>query len=213
MNDGTTGGGPPSVLLVDDTADLRALVRMALERRGDFRVVAEAGDGREGVDSAKAHQPDVVLLDIAMPVMSGLEALPLIREVCPTSTVIMLSGFGADKMAAQALQAGADGYIQKGQPIRALLAQVHSLVETARSRGTLDQSLDGGRRGDRRRRRSPITWRRPGSTAPTALRPSGRGAGRGGGTDPLARHGWPDQSRHHATLRAATSRGTPAALR
>ena len=148
MNDGTTGGGPPSVLLVDDTADLRALVRMALERRGDFRVVAEAGDGREGVDSAKAHQPDVVLLDIAMPVMSGLEALPLIREVCPTSTVIMLSGFGADKMAAQAIEAGADGYIQKGQPIRALLAQVHSLFDEARSRGTLNQGLDDGRRGD-----------------------------------------------------------------
>ena len=146
MNEGTAGGQPPSVLLVDDTADLRALVRMALERRGDFRVVAEAGDGREGVDSAKAHQPDVVLLDIAMPVMSGLEALPLIREVCPTSTVIMLSGFGADKMATQALRAGADGYIQKGQPIRVLLAQVHSLVEAAQRRDT--DPVGGERRGD-----------------------------------------------------------------
>ena len=148
MND-PAAGEPPSVLLVDDTADLRALVRMALERRGDFRVVAEAGDGREGVDVAKAHQPDVVLLDIAMPVMSGLEALPLIREVCPTSTVIMLSGFGADKMAAQALEAGADGYIQKGQPIRALLAQVNSLFEAARSRQTLDHGGDDEHRGDR----------------------------------------------------------------
>ena len=132
---------------MDDTPDLRALVRMALERRGDFRVVAEAGDGLEGVDTAKAHQPDVVLLDIAMPVMSGLEALPLIREVCPTSTVIMLSGFGADKMAAQALEAGADGYIQKGQPIRALLAQVHSLFEAARTR-TRDRRGDDEHGGD-----------------------------------------------------------------
>ena len=148
MNEGTAGGQPPSVLLVDDTPDLRALVRMALERRGDFRVVAEAGDGREGVDSAKAHQPDVVLLDIAMPVMSGLEALPLIREVCPTSTVIMLSGFGADKMSAQALLAGADGYIQKGQPIRALLAQVHSLVEAAQNGDTRDRHVNGEQRGN-----------------------------------------------------------------
>ena len=147
MTDQPTAGGPPSVLLVDDTPDLRALVRMALERRGDFRVVAEAGDGLEGVDSAKAHQPDVVLLDIAMPVMSGLEALPLIREVCPTSTVIMLSGFGADKMAAQAIEAGADGYIQKGQPIRALLAQVHSLFEGRRHRTGLDRG-DEGQGGD-----------------------------------------------------------------
>ena len=147
MND-PAGGQPPSVLLVDDTADLRALVRMALERRGDFRVVAEAGDGREGVDTAKTHQPDVVLLDIAMPVMSGLEALPLIREVCPTATVIMLSGFGADKMAAQALDAGADGYIQKGQPIRALLAQVSSMIEAARSRNTLNHGGVDEHRGD-----------------------------------------------------------------
>jgi DNA-binding NarL/FixJ family response regulator len=136
---------------VDDTPDLRALVRMALERRGDFRVIAEAGDGREGVHSAQAHQPDVVLLDIAMPVMSGLEALPLIREASPGSAVIMLSGFGADRMAAQAVEAGADGYIQKGQPIRALLAQVHSLVEAAQYRGTLDRRVDDERRGDHTR--------------------------------------------------------------
>jgi DNA-binding NarL/FixJ family response regulator len=147
VNDAPAGGRAPSVLLVDDTPDLRALVRMALERRGDFQVVAEAGDGLQGVDAAEEHQPDVVLLDIAMPVMSGLEALPLIRRVCPTSTVIMLSGFGADKMAAQALAAGADGYIQKGQPIRVLLAQVHALVESSRRPGILGPGPDQ-RRGE-----------------------------------------------------------------
>ena len=133
VNDGA-GEDAPTVLLVDDTSDLRALVRMALERRGDFRVVAEAADGQEGVDEAKTHQPDVVLLDIAMPVMSGLEALPLIREASPTSTVIMLSGFGAEKMADTATSGGADGYIQKGLPLRSLLAQVHTLFEETHTR-------------------------------------------------------------------------------
>ena len=184
MNQGTAGGASPSVLLVDDTPDLRALVRMALERGGDFRVVAEAADGREGVDSAKEHQPDVVLLDIAMPVMSGLEALPMIREACPTSTVIMLSGFGADKMAAQALRAGADGYIQKGQPIRALLAQVHALVEAAQHRDTLDRRV--GRRAPGRRPAAARPRRdRPTSAARPTTRPPP--TARSGGTPGLVR--------------------------
>ena len=87
-----------SVLLVDDTPDVRMLVRRALERSGGLEVVAEVGDGAAAVEAARHHQPDVVLLDIAMPVMDGLEALPLIRQVAPRATVIMLSAFTADEM-------------------------------------------------------------------------------------------------------------------
>ena len=117
------------VLLVDDTPEIRMLVRRALERGGNLEVVAEAGDGAEGVDAARAHRPDVVLLDIAMPVMDGLEALPLIREALPDATVIMLSGFGAEQMVTKALASGADGYIQKGQPMRELVGRVHELMD------------------------------------------------------------------------------------
>jgi DNA-binding NarL/FixJ family response regulator len=127
----TTYSGAPeprTVVLVDDTPDVRALVRRALERDGGLRVVAEAGDGSAGLEAVLEHQPDAVLLDIAMPVMDGLEALPLIREASPQTTVIMLSGFGADQMVEKALDSGAAGYIQKGRPMRELVSQVHSLM-------------------------------------------------------------------------------------
>jgi DNA-binding NarL/FixJ family response regulator len=128
----TSGAGAPeprTVVLVDDTPDVRALVRRALERNGGLRVVAEAGDGSAGLEAVREHQPDAVLLDIAMPVMDGLEALPLILAASPQTTVIMLSGFGADQMVNKALDAGAAGYIQKGRPMRELVSHVHSLLD------------------------------------------------------------------------------------
>ena len=131
--------GTRSVLLIDDTPEIRMLVRRALERSGGLQVVAEAGDGASGLDAARTHQPDVVLLDIAMPVMDGLEALPLIRETLPGATLIMLSGFGATQMVDKALALGADGYIQKGHTMGDLVARVHELMDVA--------DAPGGRRG------------------------------------------------------------------
>jgi signal transduction histidine kinase len=132
------GAGPPTaplrVVVVDDTPDLRDLMRMALERSGDFVVVGEADNGRAGVEATAEHQPDVVFLDIAMPVMDGLEALPLARAACPGATIVMLSGFGASEMTGRAMEGGADGYIQKGQPLGALLTQVRALVDRAEAR-------------------------------------------------------------------------------
>jgi DNA-binding NarL/FixJ family response regulator len=116
-------------VIIDDTPDLRDLLRMALQRRGEFQVVAEAENGREGIEVVRTQQPELVLLDIAMPVMDGLEALPQIREVASLATVVMLSGFNATEMAERALSLGAHGYIQKGTPIRQLLEKVRSLVE------------------------------------------------------------------------------------
>src|SRR4029079_9605511 len=112
----------------DDTPDLRDLLTMALERTGEFRVVAHAENGSQAIDLALAHDPDLVLLDIAMPVMDGLEALPQVREACPQAIVVMLSGLRASEMTAKALAGGADGYIQKGQPLGRLLSQLRTLV-------------------------------------------------------------------------------------
>ena len=106
---------PIRVVLVDDSADLRLLVRLALEREADFTIVAEAGDGDSGVAAVAAHKPHLVLLDIAMPVMDGLQALTLIREESPGSIVVMLSAFtGSSGAIDRALALGAHGYIEKG---------------------------------------------------------------------------------------------------
>lgn len=114
------------VLVADDVEDLRDLVRISLERSGHFRVVAQACDGAEAVHLSKLHQPDLCLLDMAMPVMDGLEALPRIREVAPDCTVVVLSGFDAERMASSAIDAGAAGYVTKGlrpdELVRELLA-------------------------------------------------------------------------------------------
>ncbi len=134
MSADNLGPEPLRVVVVDDTPDLRDLMRMALERTREFVVVGEAENGRDGIQVSAQQQPDVVFLDIAMPVMDGLEALPQVRQTCPSATIVMLSGFGASEMTGRALEGGADGYIQKGQPLSALLAQVRTLVAKAAAR-------------------------------------------------------------------------------
>jgi signal transduction histidine kinase len=108
---------PARVVIIDDTPDIRLLLRKWLGRLDGFAVVAEAGDGRAGVAAVREHEPDIVLLDLAMPVMDGLEALPLIREAAPHSKVIVLSAFESSTMSRVALQRGAAAYIQKGTPM------------------------------------------------------------------------------------------------
>ena len=118
---------PIRVAIVDDTEDLRFLLRHALER-GGMEVVAEAGNGVEGIDAAREHQPDVVLLDLAMPVLDGRAALPRIRREAPTARIIILSGFGADLLSDELLELGATGYIEKGHSVRRIVEYVEDAV-------------------------------------------------------------------------------------
>lgn len=115
------------VLLADDTPDIRALLRLVLSRQDDFEVVAEAADGSEAIDMAREYRPDVVLLDLAMPVMDGLEAIPGVRAAVPDCKIIVLSGFNADQMAAEAMSAGADAYIEKGTPPLRLVSEMRRI--------------------------------------------------------------------------------------
>jgi DNA-binding NarL/FixJ family response regulator len=122
---------PIRVAIVDDTEDLRFLLRTALER-GGMEVVAEAGNGREGIEVVRESQPDVVLLDLAMPVLDGRAALPRIRRDAPEARIIVLSGFGANLLSDELLALGADGYIEKGQSIRKIVQYVEDAASTPR---------------------------------------------------------------------------------
>ena len=115
------------VLLVDDHQLVRAGFRSLLNRIRAAKVVAEASDGREAVELVEKHQPDVVLMDIAMPRLNGLEAVALIRKKSPRTKTIVLSMHANEEHVMQALSAGASGYLIKdaavdelGQAIRAV---------------------------------------------------------------------------------------------
>jgi CheY-like chemotaxis protein/PAS domain-containing protein len=120
-----------SVLVVDDAEDLRMLLRARMESYEGLTVVGEAADGVAAVELAAELQPDLVLLDLAMPRMDGLEALPLIRAAVPGVRVIVLSGFNQSTLAQKALEAGADHYVVKGGSMSRLLELVDSLLEPA----------------------------------------------------------------------------------
>ena len=104
---------PIRVLLVDDHALFRSGIRSLLQRQIDFAVVGEAADGVEGIKRCKQLKPDVVLLDLHMPGMSGVETLQLMQQDCPDIAVIMLTVSEESEDLALAMRAGAQGYLIK----------------------------------------------------------------------------------------------------
>jgi signal transduction histidine kinase len=116
------------VVLADDTDDIRLLTRLALEREPDFVVVGEARDGQEAVDVVRREQPDLLLLDLAMPVMSGMQALPVVRQVSPTTAVVVMSAFEAQALEAETRELGAVGYVQKSESLLGLAAQLRTVL-------------------------------------------------------------------------------------
>lgn len=104
------------VLLADDAADMRDLTRRTLETTGMFTVVGEAANGKEAIDLTRDLQPDVVVLDLAMPIMDGLTALPELRAQAPDALVVVLSGMEAERMAPLARAKGASAFMPKALP-------------------------------------------------------------------------------------------------
>ncbi len=120
---------PYSVVVVDDTYELRCLWRFMLDRDERFAVVADAANGEIGVAAARLHQPDLVLLDIAMPVMDGIQALTQIRRYSPRSTVVMHSSFSQDSAQAElARRMGAHAFIRNGLRRHVLLGKLETIL-------------------------------------------------------------------------------------
>jgi two-component system, chemotaxis family, chemotaxis protein CheY len=103
-----------TVLICDDEAAMRSLLNVVIDRREGMSVAGEASDGTESIAQAERLQPDVILLDLAMPRMTGLEALPEINRVAPNAKVVILSGFAASFIEDDVLAHGTAGYLQKG---------------------------------------------------------------------------------------------------
>lgn len=124
-----SGGQQVRVVLADDDALIRAGVAAILSADPDVDVVAEAADGRSAVEAARAHRPDVVLLDIRMPGTDGLAALPEIRAAVPGTAVIMLTTFAEGDYVTRAVAGGAAGFVLKAGAPRELLLGVHAVAQ------------------------------------------------------------------------------------
>jgi DNA-binding NarL/FixJ family response regulator len=116
-----------SVVVCDDHPAFRELIAAVLGLDTELEVVGEAGDGRQAIDIVRELQPDVLVLDLAMPELDGIEALPLIREASPNTRVIIVTGFGSESVKQRALAAGAERFVEKGTDVDELVDQIKGL--------------------------------------------------------------------------------------
>lgn len=116
------------VLLVDDQALFREGVRTLLSMEPSIEIVGEAANGLEAVEAARTLRPDLVLMDLRMPVLGGVEATRRVRDVSPQSRVLVLTTFQEDEEIFDALRAGACGYLLKDTPSEKLVEAIHAAV-------------------------------------------------------------------------------------
>lgn len=120
---------PIRILLADDHAVVRDGLRALLDRQADFAVVAEASDGRECLELAEKHSPDVVIMDVAMPRMNGIEATRRILAANPAIAIVILSMHHDESYVLQSLKAGAKGYLLKDSPREDVLDAIRSAAQ------------------------------------------------------------------------------------
>lgn len=118
---------PIRILLVDDHFMMRLGLASLMAKEGDMRVVAEASTGEEAIEQCKRHSPDIVLMDVRMPGMSGIEATAAIQRQHPSSKVIVLTTYEGDEDVYQALRAGAKAYVLKSVNGSELLQSIRSV--------------------------------------------------------------------------------------
>ena len=129
------------LMIVDDHEVVRMGLKAALDIEPDFTVVAEAGSGQEAIDKARAHRPDIVLMDVRMDGMDGIEACREIRSEFPDTSVLMLTSFAEEETVLAALLAGAAGYVLKNVARSRLLEALRSV---ARGETMLDSKVTKG---------------------------------------------------------------------
>jgi DNA-binding NarL/FixJ family response regulator len=146
-----------TVLLADDHALVRAGLRQLLLDFKSYDIVSEAGDGLQAIEEARQHQPDIVVLDLAMPKMRGIEAIKEIKKVSPNSKILILSMYESEEYIRHALLNGADGYLLKGsatEELRSALEHVladHLYLSPAISRSFVTDLLQKNRNHEQER--------------------------------------------------------------
>lgn len=120
---------PVRVIVVDDSPDIRDLLALQLDADG-FEVVGVATDGLTALDLCRREQPDVVTLDLAMPGVGGLEALPALRHDCPHTKVVVYTAYDGYERLAQVRDAGAAAYITKGVSMRRLTEHLRRVLDS-----------------------------------------------------------------------------------
>ena len=120
-------GSRVRIMIADDHPLVRGGLRALLERDGEFQVIAEAADGFEAIDLAVLHKPDLILLDVGMPRLSGPDAAQSISQKVPTARIVMLSMHSDEGYVLRALKAGARGYLLKASPEADVLAAIRAV--------------------------------------------------------------------------------------
>jgi DNA-binding NarL/FixJ family response regulator len=121
------------VVIADDHAKIRAAMRKYLERATDVAVVGEAGNGEEAVELVEALDPDILILDLEMPVMGGVEALKLLKRKHCDVSVLILSAYDDKEYAPVLKDLGAAGYLMKGEPLGLIMSMVRDLARGGRA--------------------------------------------------------------------------------
>lgn len=119
---------PIRVAIVDDQALIRAGLRMVVESQPDLSLVGEAADGAEAISLARAHHPDVMLLDIRMPTLDGIQALSGVLAASASTRLLMLTTFDIDDYVYRSLRAGASGFLLKDVAPEQIVAAIHTVA-------------------------------------------------------------------------------------
>jgi DNA-binding NarL/FixJ family response regulator len=119
------------ILIVDDSALIRRIIRETLEQQNGWEVSGEAANGREAIEKAQELRPDLIVLDLAMPVMNGLEAARALKRLLPRVPVLMFTNFDAAPLKREALAAGIRAVVSKSGSLESLVSAIQGLLEPA----------------------------------------------------------------------------------
>jgi DNA-binding NarL/FixJ family response regulator len=124
----SAAASPARIIIADDHDLVRESMRSLLDLEPDLRIIYEAKDGQQTIELTRLQRPDLVLMDVRMPTVNGLEATQMIKEELPTTKVLIMSAYEDPLFVSEAVRAGADGYVLKLSPVQELLDAIRGVL-------------------------------------------------------------------------------------